>query len=300
MQKKSKRLIIALLVVIALAAWGITFRLGNVVKTAVETMGPRMTGGAVTLQTAVIRPFAGKINLEELTVSNPEGFNTPSAIKLRQLVVNLEITSVMSDTIHIREIVIDGPQITLEQPLTGKSNFKTILDNIEKAMPPTDPTKPKPDNKGKDVPEAKKVIIDSLVIRNGRINLSTPLMQGVAAPIPLPTITLKDVGKEREVGITESVAIIINAILNGAFSAATSTVGALGDGAKLVGDEALKGAIKAIGIAGETATGGANATAEGLKKLGSGASKLTSGLSGMIPGGTSETPAPKTADQPGN
>ena len=41
----------------------------------------------------------------------------------------------------------------------------------------------------------KKVVIDEVVVSGGSVHLSAKLMQGTALPIPLPTITLNDIGK---------------------------------------------------------------------------------------------------------
>jgi len=217
----------------------------------------------------VIRPLAGKVRLSGLVVENPEGFATDSAIKLGNLAVDMDIRSATTDKVVIHRILIDGPEITFEQPLTGKNNFMAILDNVEKASP--QPTGEEPEEAEEPETEdtsTKKVVIEEVVIRNGLIKLSTPLLKGIAAPIPLPEIRLTGIGEEGDgASIAESISMVFGAILKSSITAVSASMGAIGDGLKAVGGAATDTAKAVTGVATDTAMAATDAAADTAKAV---------------------------------
>jgi uncharacterized protein involved in outer membrane biogenesis len=65
-----------------------------------------LTGVPVTLEQATFRPWSGKIGLKNLHVGNPKGFNTPGVFDLGQVDVELDVRSLLRDTIVIRRIAV--------------------------------------------------------------------------------------------------------------------------------------------------------------------------------------------------
>ena len=65
-------------------------------------------------------------------VGNPEGYQTPSAIKLGDIALAVEPGSLLSDTLVVDEINIQAPEITFEGTLSG-NNLSKILQNLEAA-----------------------------------------------------------------------------------------------------------------------------------------------------------------------
>ena len=88
--------------------------LDSIIKTAVEEGGSEATQANVTSSEVDILANEGKAALRRFSVSNPAGFETPSAFKLGEVAVTLDIGSVTEDTVHIKEILISGPEVTYE------------------------------------------------------------------------------------------------------------------------------------------------------------------------------------------
>jgi hypothetical protein len=90
----------------------------------------------------------------------------------------------------IREIVIDVPELTYEIR-EETSNFKAILDNIRTYMrePRGGEETPREDRR-----EDKRLRIDNVIIRDGKVTLSAPELRGRRAVVPLPNIYLGDIG----------------------------------------------------------------------------------------------------------
>jgi hypothetical protein len=186
--------VLVLLVVVALVV--VFFSLNSIVKKAVETIGPKMTQVSVTLGAADISPFSGSGKLSKLVVGNPQGYNTPFAIKMDSIKVGVQLGSVTKDTIVVNEINVQGPEIQFDGGLSG-NNLSKILDNLNSSSAASTsgasntvqtPSGPK---------NEKKIIVKDFVIQNAKIhlNLTVPgIGQGVSMTAPIPDIHLENVG----------------------------------------------------------------------------------------------------------
>lgn len=235
-----KRIGIGLLVLVAGLVLAANFFLGSIVKTAVNTAGSAALGVPVTLAGARFHLASGKVDLKGLVLGNPNGFKTDHAISVGEIAVDLDVTSLLGDTIHIRRIYVNAPDIEYEIGL-GRSNIGTIMDTLsggdkEEKKEPAPGEKP-----------GKKVVIDDFLIENGYVRIAAKLTGGFAAPIPLPAIHLTDIGKGKG---GASPAEVIGQIFKSIFDAVTGLVtraGKLvGEGAEAVGDGVSK-AADAIG-----------------------------------------------------
>ena len=229
---KIVKILLILLVVLVVALAAVSLRLGPIVKTAVEKFGPPLVGVPLSLGKADVSLWSGRVYLKGLVIGNPDGFGRKEAISLGTLKARLTMRSLFSRRILVREILIDAPDITYEQTLSGSN-----LAKIEEQLSGTNET----DKSG------RKVEITRLRITNGKIRYSAPGMRSAAIPIPLPTIELNDIGKESGgASLTEVVANVLSAIVGGAVKAVGASGQLIGDGAKTVGKKALKGA-EAVG-----------------------------------------------------
>src|ERR1043166_4876112 len=155
--------VVALLVIVLVV---IFFSLNSIVKKGVETIGPRLTKVDVRLGSAQLSPLSGNGRLTALFVGNPEGYKTPSAIKVDDIKMGLQVGSVLSDTLVVNELNVQKPEITFDGTLTG-NNLGKILANIE-ASAGSDKAASKSE---------KKYVVKDVVVKGGIINVSitTPL-----------------------------------------------------------------------------------------------------------------------------
>ena len=274
---------IALILVLVLAGLIVFLQYfgGATIKQTVNTGGPLLLGVPVKLESALLRPLAGRAHLGGLVVGNPEGFKTESLFELGHIDIELDTRSLLGDTIRIRKIDIKDPKITMERGLT-QSNLGALLEKLEKpdaakevekteAKEPTEPAKP-----------GKKVIIDEITIAGAQLNLSLTAMGGFSAPLPLPSITLRDLGKESDgASFTAVITDIVKAILGSATQVATGAGKLVGKGAQLVGDGAV--AVGGAAVDGAKVVGGAAAAAGGAVLDGAGAA--LKGIGGLLGGG---------------
>lgn len=265
MKKLLKLLLITVPIVIVVLIVVLYYGFNSIVRTAVQTAGPKVTKTAVTLGGVNVSLLSGKGELTDLVVGNPEGFKTPYAFRLHNIRVDLDVRSLTGDTIVIDEIRIDGPEITYEKSLTG-SNITKIQENVDAGKPKEGAPKPEAEKK-----PGKKIIIKKLDIVNGKINLSVTGAQGLAAPVPLPDIHLTDLGqKEGGASLGEIMPKVVDPLTDAIGQAAQAGLKLLQDTGKAV----TEGAGKAVEEGGKTIKEGGKAVKEGAEGVIKGAKDL--------------------------
>jgi hypothetical protein len=240
--------------------------LDSIVKDAVEEYGPQYTGVSVTLAKVELSPENGEGKLSGLVVGNPAGYKTDSAFKLGSISMNIDISSLTSDTIIIKSIVIDKPEITYEFG-DGGSNVDVIGKNVEKAAGGPGTTEEK-----KSGEPGKKMIIESLIVSNGNVSVSHPLLQGKKVGSGLPTIRLKDIGKDKADGA--SPAEVVDAVMDAVEKQVGASVGSLNV------DGMVKDLGKGVEDALKNVTGGAEGATKGVEDAAKGAGDTLKNLLG--------------------
>jgi len=266
--KVLKKVLIGVGAVLVVLIVVVVLFLGQVVKTTVEKVGPQVTGVDVSLERARVYLLLGDIKLKGLVIGNPEGFKTPSAMELGRFVIDLDMGSLFTDTIVIKEILIDGPQVTYERALRSSN-----LGQIQKNMEPKEKDKPAKETKeGKpakaDKGPGKKIVIEDFLFENGQIHVSTPLAGGKDLTVPLPKIHLEDIGKgSGGASVSEVVNQLFGAIAKSAGKAVASSADIADDAGKVlkdVGGDATDAAKELSGSAADAAKG----VGGSIKKLG--------------------------------
>ena len=283
-------LALVLVLVLTIPLW-----LGPTVATVATKVTPEFTGTPFVLESASLNPYTGKFSITKLTLGNPDGYPVPTAFSVSNVTVDVEMSSLFSDTIHIREISIIDPYASYVSN-DGTNNFEWILAHVNEKI---GPKKDKEEDKG----PGKKVVIDKLTIAGTRVKLK------ILPEMPIPTITLNDIGKESKGATWEEVGQMLADSFMKATSAIgdglTSVLGALGDGANsLMGGatNVLGGAASAIGGATTNLLDGASDALGGATKAIGDTAKKIGNLGGLLGGDdeskTSETNKSGEAEKP--
>lgn len=252
---------LALSLVLTLPMW-IKPVVCNIANSAV----PGIVKTGFTLNDFGCNYFTGKFNIGEMQLNNPEGYEPIEAIKLGDLSARVDMPSIFTDVIHVENIELRDLFISYVDK-DGVNNFDAITKNMgieaeevevedqvegsgfdlgQIKLPNVDLEKLKKlqqvdfskfklpsRNKGEEATEEeaapsnpKKVIID-------RIRISGITFQYGKFAIPLPAVTLKDIGKESGgVDWSDAATEIWRGIISTALSA--------GDMLKALGENALK------------------------------------------------------------
>jgi uncharacterized protein involved in outer membrane biogenesis len=257
MKKLAVRLLIALVVVLILAVLIVGLFLDGIIKHGVETIGPALTKVDIKLDSVSLSLLSGSGKINGLVVGNPEGFKTPSAVKVGTVSLALKPGSLLSDKVVIKSIQVQGPEITYETDFKS-SNLSKIRANVEAATggsAPKEPGQPQPPAQPAPAKPSKKLEVDEFVISGAKLHVSATALGGKTFDLTLPDIHLPALGTSAD-GITagELVKKILEALEKEAANAAAS--GALGDLGKQASDYLNKQLGNTNGSAAGTITKG--------------------------------------------
>jgi hypothetical protein len=179
MKKLRKVLIILLVVIVALVV--VVVVLVNLfadraVKIGIESAATKALNVGVTVDDAKLSIMAGKLALGNLVINNPPGYQYDKLLRLQNAKIEVDIGSLLRDTVNIKEIKLDGAEVTLEQKGITGNNLQDIIKSL--------PSAPKTEAGAQ--PSGKKLHIDNLELSN--VTVKAKLL-----PIPgkVDTVTLK-------------------------------------------------------------------------------------------------------------
>jgi len=262
---KKKLLIAAGILVVLFAAVVIVvvgMSLGKIIKTGVETVGPKITKTEMKLDSASLSLLGGSGSLNGFTLGNPEGYKTAAAIKAGTVSVGVKPGSLFSDKIVVRHVRVEGPEITFEGTLGTANNLSKILDNVKETSggtteqpkadtkteaPPKGTSPPKSQPSSKSEAPSKKLQVDEFTITGAKVNLSMTMFGGKAVTVPLPPITLKDLGTGPD-GITagELTQKVLGEVTVETLKAAQKAVTDFGKGAADIVTKGTTGAVDKV------------------------------------------------------
>ena len=205
--KKYIKWIVLAVVVVVIAGLGIVWaNLNSIVRRTVERQATSSLDLQTTLGGANVSLLGGSVSLKDLNIASPPGYKAVPMFSLGQAGVNVALSDLRGDPVHIKHITIDSPHVVIEANGT-KLNFQAVMEQQSKT--PTDP-------KTGSTEPPMKVVIDQLDVTGVQV----ALRPGLKIPnvkdeyvITLPTIGLKNIGNDDNaqngVAIKEVVALLL-------------------------------------------------------------------------------------------
>lgn len=229
MNKIGKIATTIILLVVALIIVILT-NLDRSIKTAVETIGPELTGSEVTLSSVDLSLTDAKGSFSGLRVGNPQGFAAADAFKLGLISFAMDAEHLAGNTIVIDSLRIVAPEITMER-VGGRSNLDQIQANIANYLG-ADSSQKSANTEG------KKFIIRDLRITDAMVHYA--ILGDKGLDLELPDLHLTDIGGSAKGGNgvsgAEAAAEIISAITRAA-GKAVSQSGAVKEMGKSLEDQ---------------------------------------------------------------
>lgn len=247
--KKLVKILIGLVVLLVVALVVAFLFLGSIVKTGVETVGPKITDTDMKVASVDLSPMSGSGKIKQFILGNPKGCAAPNAVSVGEVRVAVDIKSLLSDTIVVKEVYVDAPEITFEGGPTD-NNFTKIMANVDKNLGGGADKNAKPGEKPAPAQSGKKIKVGDLTIKGAKVSVT---VAGVKAPtVVIPDIHLQNIGNDKD-GITaaELTKVILSAVTKEVVKAATDVTGL----AKSLGSDAGKQASGAVDKAGKTLKG---------------------------------------------
>jgi hypothetical protein len=204
--------------------------LDSLVKSAIETYGPQITGVSVKVGSVKLSPTSGQGTIKGLRLGNPPGYKTGHALMLAEISVTLDPASLTRDVILIRDILVSGADVSYEK-VGNITNLEAIQRNVDNYMRQFSGGQPAGGG------PQKKMIIDRLAIRGSKVNLSAGLTAGSTFSASVPDVQLRDIGKRSNGATAGEVARqAIGALTASVARAATAALGNFTKGAGKAAD----------------------------------------------------------------
>jgi uncharacterized protein involved in outer membrane biogenesis len=242
--------VVVLVVLIVVAVIVMGFFLGTIVKTGVETVGPKIMQVSIKVDAVNLSLLTGSARVKGLVVGNPEGYKTPQAISVGSAAVGVNPFSVLSDKIVVRSVRVEAAEITFEGGLGG-NNLSKIMDNVNAIAKSGGPASTNATARAGNEP-GRKIEVDDFLITGAMVHVSLPDMGGKETTLPLPDIHLTNLGKGNA-GITATdltrrvLGAITTATIKVVASATTDATTDIGKGAGKAAGEGMNKITPGIG-----------------------------------------------------
>ena len=111
--------------------------LDGFIREQIETQGSKVTKTSVSVSQVVTNLPEAKVSIDGITMANPQGYSSNNAFSLNT--VRLDLGTSTQEPYVIEEILIDSPTVLYEVDPQGKANLTVIQENIQSALPQSDP-----------------------------------------------------------------------------------------------------------------------------------------------------------------
>jgi hypothetical protein len=122
-------LVVFVILVVAVAVMVRVFA-DRAVKMGIEKGGTGALKVGVQVQDVDLSILRGRIGLKNLVIDNPPNYKHERLLELRGARAEVDIRSLLTDTVNIRSIKLDGVNLVLEQRGVSSNNLQDIIKSI--------------------------------------------------------------------------------------------------------------------------------------------------------------------------
>ncbi len=205
--KSLRVVLLAILILLLIAVVAVNLFAERAVKVGIETAATKTLNVGVSVGNVDLSIMAGKLTLKNLLINNPPGYQHDKLLELKNAKIEVDVKSLLSDVVKIREIKLDGVNVVLEQRGISGNNLQDVIKTISSGQ------------KDKDKPETsgKKLHIDVLEISNVTVKVKLLPVPGKADTITLKLspIRMTDLGGDNKLDTAALSSRILLAIANG-------------------------------------------------------------------------------------
>lgn len=278
--------LVSLVLFVVLAVLTIPFWAGSVVKSVAASLVPGYTGTDFKMDRCSINPYSGRFEIGGLNLANPQGYDEPVAFSVASVSVDVDVLSLFTKRIHIRDISIESPYVSYVFDAAGSNNFARIAAHAATKSESKTADGAAAEAKPKDTSAEKvRVVIDRLCVNGTWVKYRM-----LKLPIPVPTLTNigsddDDAGEAQGATLEEVRDKVWNAIkdsFSGLGAGLGAAAGAVGQSASniLKSASALLTGTNAVGSVTQGAAQTAKGTADVAKGVADGAANAVRGVAG--------------------
>lgn len=239
--KVAAKILLGLVLLLAVLLLAHPLWLAPAARSVANSAVPGITKTEFNLGRLALNAYSGNFSVGDVLLGNPKGYDERVALKVGEVKVIADMGTIADDVIVLKEVSVKDVFLSYVYN-DGVDNFTQISKNASSGDAQSDVSAQKQDSEEKPLAEkkadaktsggsekkSKKVIID-------RLSLSGITVKLGPIPLPVPPITLTDIGrKSNGVTLAELGEQLFNAIMKGVGAAkdGLTALGALiGDGA---------------------------------------------------------------------
>ncbi len=184
-------------------------------KNKLEQIASEALNSPVTIGGLDIAPFSGTASVRNIRIANPDGFSNNAAITLPYISSSIDLKSIFSDHVKIKDIRLEGLDIQVE--LTEKGmNLQKLKANMDKAENTTPaPKVPAEKDKVSTTTKTEKTVEVGL-IQLTNISVSSSVQGQEAVKISVRDIAMQDIGSDTGVTTKQVIRTVMDAVLRDA------------------------------------------------------------------------------------
>jgi len=192
-----KKFLLTLVVLVVVAAAGISFYLDTIVKSTAEQIASDTLQTEVTISSVNVSLFSQNVSISGVAIKNPAGFESENILEVGSFTAQAE--DLFGSPVMISSVVVDGLTAYAEMS-DGKLNFQELKRNMASTAVASSSGSSNSD--ASDSPsssESAGLAIRELIISNAMAVAAVSLAgEGQSQDIALPTIRMTDIGTENQ------------------------------------------------------------------------------------------------------
>jgi hypothetical protein len=187
--------LVALLAIGAIGALALSFTLDGMIESNLESTTSEMLDTSVEVENVQVSILDGTGTIDGITIHNPEGFSNNPALSLKQISMKLDVYSLLSDTVLVKTVEVQQPQVFFEQKASG-SNLDALSGNLSGGSS-----------------SSMNMVIEYLLVQDGSVTLSTEIGGDKSVQATFDRIELEGVGRQGSSTIDQTLRQVLEPIL---------------------------------------------------------------------------------------
>ena len=209
MKKALITILVGILVLVVIVAVLVNLLGDRALKVGIETAATKVLGVGVAVDDVSLSLLGGTLDLSGLVINNPAGYERPTLLELGNAHVDVDVKSLLSDTVKIKDIMLDGITVVIEQKGLS-NNLNVVLGAIPSGTGQED--KPEPEQA-----PGKKLQIANLEISNVKVKVKLLPIPGHAdtVELTLAPIRMTNLGSGEKLDTAKLTGKVLSAIAKG-------------------------------------------------------------------------------------
>jgi len=157
-----------------------------IIRSKVESTTAQSVAQETHLAGANLKIMGQTLTLSGLTVANPAGYKAPLFLEMKECVIAVQPRSLLTDTVVVDSITIDGLHLTMQQ-LAAKNSLNDVLAAIQAQRAKNDA--------GTTGAQSKNLAIHKITLTNTQVTMSIDGLPGtkpIEFTATIPTMEIDD------------------------------------------------------------------------------------------------------------